>query len=138
MAKSQAKNLWWILVVLWMSLIFLMSSQTSSDSATMSGKLIRGIARWMIPGFTGYSPDMQRTIVADLQNLTRKMAHMFLYTVLGGLCMAAMLQYGMRMRFRVIVAAATGVVYAVTDEVHQLFVNPAFPPTHNDRSPVRP
>ena len=123
MRKKFDRYLSWTFVALWMILIFLLSSQTSSETASLSGRFVRRLAELLIPGFSGFTPAVQLAMVPDFQYIIRKMAHIFLYMVLGGLCMMSMFQYPMRMKIQAIIATSIGIVYAATDELHQFYVD---------------
>lgn len=65
----------------------------------------------------------QNEIVANLQHLVRKIAHILIYFILGILCMWALVSYELKLKVKVFAALAICAVYATTDELHQLFVD---------------
>lgn len=88
----------------------------------MSGQVIRKIAAFLQPDFLALSKAGQAKIIASYQNVIRKAAHGLVFMVLGMLTMAALIPHTMRGRHKVMVAVLLCTAYAVTDELHQLFV----------------
>ena len=97
----------WIPVLLWGALIFTLS--TSAFSANNTGKIIDPILRWLIPGISAASVDVGHM-------LTRKAAHFTEYGILFWLLVRG------PMKERPYLALMLCVVYALTDEGHQVFV----------------
>ena len=97
----------WIPVILWGGLIFTLS--TSTFSAANTSKVIDPMLRWMIPGITAASVDVCHMLV-------RKAAHFTEYGILFWLLVRG------PMAQRPWLALMLCVVYALTDEGHQVFV----------------
>lgn len=107
------------LVIIWMIIVFLFSSQIGDDSQVTSGNTIRKIITFL-------NNDIDRVrleeIVEFLQPFTRKLAHFTLYT-LGGIVIFNMFNcFKLQKNKRIICSFLTGALYASTDEIHQLFV----------------
>lgn len=112
----------WIAMLLWMMVIFGFSAQTAEESTAISSGLIRQVIETITPEFSEMSAEEQTAIVDEWKTVVRKTAHMAEYAVLGVLSWITMGFYFPRMRWRVGVAAGIGLLYAITDEVHQIFV----------------
>jgi len=97
----------WIPVVAWGALIFCLS--TSAFSASHTATIIDPILRWMFPGISGAALDVGHMLV-------RKSAHFAEYGVLFWLLIRG------PMAERPYLAVMLCVVYALTDEGHQVFV----------------
>ena len=97
----------WIPVLLWGALIFTLS--TSTFSAANTGKIIDPLLRWLVPGISAASVDVGHM-------LTRKAAHFTEYGILFWLLVRG------PMAQRPYLALMLCVVYALTDEGHQVFV----------------
>ena len=121
--KSWPKLVLWTSVLLWMALIFTLSSQTAKDSSELSGYMIRKVAEFLRPDFPSLVPAKQAQFIAGLQHIARKTAHALLYMILGALCMKAFLFWHKKRYAAVLSAALVCIAYAATDEVHQLFVH---------------
>ena len=107
------------LVIIWMIIVFLFSSQIGDDSQVTSGNTIRKVITFL-------NNDIDRVrleeIVEFLQPFTRKLAHFTLYT-LGGIVIFNMFNcFTLQKNKRIIYSFLTGALYASTDEIHQLFV----------------
>ena len=114
------KKIFAILLVLWMGFIFSMSSQNSTVSSNTSGGTIRMIMS-TVPKFDEQSEEVQDEIVESLQYITRKSAHFIGYMILGILAILLFLQYE-NIKYKGWSAFLLSVLYAISDEVHQLFV----------------
>ena len=79
-------------------------------------------AFWFWPGFSGLSAESQAVWVESVQFLVRKAAHFFVYTVLGILLYWDFIPSCGSVRKKVGWVWAAGTAYAVSDEIHQLFV----------------
>ena len=97
----------WIPVVVWGALIFALS--TSTFSAVNTGKIIDPLLRLLIPGVTAASVDVGHMLV-------RKVAHFTEYGILFWLLVRG------PMAERPYLALMLCIVYALTDEGHQVFV----------------
>jgi VanZ family protein len=97
----------WIPVILWGALIFTLS--TSTFSAANTGKIVDPLLRFLIPGITASSVDVGHMLV-------RKVAHFTEYGILFWLLVRG------PMAERPYLALMLCVVYALTDEGHQVFV----------------
>lgn len=105
----------WMLVILWCGVIFSMSASTADESAAQSEGFIRALA-------SAFSIELDSTIVESMHNVVRKCAHFAEYAVLGVLLSAAVGCHKHNWLSQAAIAFSAGAVYAVTDEIHQLFV----------------
>lgn len=108
------KHLIWLPVILFMVLIFYLSHQP----ATTSSELSTGITEVIIQAIEKIIPDMD----FDMENLNhtvRKNAHFFAYLFLGVLVINACRKSGIK---GFLYAFIISVLYAMSDEFHQLFV----------------
>jgi len=97
----------WLPVILWGALIFTLS--TSAFSAANTAKVIDPIMRWLIPGVGAAAVEVCHMLV-------RKAAHFTEYAILFWLLVRG------PMKARPYLALMLCVVYALTDEGHQVFV----------------
>ena len=105
-------------VLLWMGVIFTLS--TGGGSAEKTNPLINTLLHRYLPAIAARLSDAQ---MDRIDFAVRKAAHITEYTILGLLLYRAL--RGGRSRFRHRDAALTllfGVLYAVSDEIHQSFV----------------
>ena len=114
------KSIFAVMLILWMGFIFSMSSQNSTVSSNTSGGTIRMIMS-TVPKFDEQSEEVQDEIVESLQYITRKSAHFIGYMILGILAILLFLQYE-NIKYKGWSAFLLSVLYAISDEIHQLFV----------------
>lgn len=113
----------WTALLLWLVLIFYLSAQPAAESDGLSNKvtevIIETVGR-LVP------LDIESSTTVDLvsrfNHIVRKFAHFGVYFVLGVLKMNSLRISGMRGRKAFILSIVFCVIYAVSDEVHQLFV----------------
>ncbi len=110
----------WTLVVLWMCVIFAFSEQEATASKKTSGKTLVKIASTISKDFKKLPPEKQKKKVEPYQTAIRKIAHLTEYAILGILTYIAFLLH----KKKKIAFSATTLcfIYAITDEIHQLFV----------------
>ncbi|WP_368654129.1 VanZ family protein [Ornithinibacillus sp. 4-3] len=111
------KILSWIAVVLWMALIFYLSHQP----ATISNELSSGITEMIVNALEKLASSFQFDI-GDLHHIVRKNAHFFAYLTLGILVLNSLRRSGIYGMQSAGIAFLICVLYAITDEVHQLFI----------------
>lgn len=113
----------WLAVVAVAAVIFLFSAQDAEQSSDVSHGLLMQIRNlcadlFDVPCSTGF---LFRTSLS-LDCLIRKLAHFFIYTVLGFCCVNACYQTFSSSKRSFVLAFLFGSFYAVTDEIHQFFV----------------
>ena len=113
----------WAAVLLWMAVIFYLSSQPAETSNGLS----RGVTEMIIKSIDMIYPlDVETSTASDwidrMNNIVREYAHAAVFLILALFVLGALRRSGMR-GFRAFFAAfAFCVAYALTDEVHQIFV----------------
>ncbi|MGL4913028.1 MAG: VanZ family protein [Romboutsia sp.] len=101
------------LLVGWMIFIFYMSNQPANVSSTQSNFVLKLVEK------LGFVIDIEYVDIAT--TVIRKGAHITEYTILGILSYNVFILYYSR-REAMIIAIALTIGYAITDEIHQLFV----------------
>lgn len=107
------------LVILWMILVFWFSSQIGDDSQVTSGNTIRKIITFINNNIDKVKLE---EIVELLQPIVRKLAHFTLYTLGGILIFNLFNSFKLKNREKIGYSLLVGALYAITDEIHQLFV----------------
>lgn len=112
-------------VLIWMMIIFSFSAQDGKDSANLSVSFVRyivdclfALATWLDISFTDLSAHSFSYV---LHGFIRKVAHFFLYSVLGFLLLRYFVQHKF-IHIALLFAFIVGVAYATFDEWHQTFV----------------
>ena len=116
--NDKIKKLSLAVVVIWMALIFILSSQP----AEQSDKLSTGITKIYIKATQNIIPN---TIIdtEKLHPVIRKNAHVFFYLVLGVSIINILRRSGVCGYKRAVVAFLICTIFAISDELHQLFVS---------------
>lgn len=112
MTPQTKRFLSYALVAVWMVVIFVFSSQDSEASDQQSGLFVG-----LLGGIVGEGGQEGLLTFA-----TRKAAHIFLYLVLGALLYHVVRQYSLPLRRAVLLSIAIACLYAVSDEIHQLYI----------------
>ncbi|MEA5024001.1 hypothetical protein SDC9_15252 [bioreactor metagenome] len=107
----------WAAVLLWMGIIFYLSAQ----AAAQSDELSQGIAERLFSAVAKALPGLNMDYIQS-NFIVRKSAHFLTYLVLSVLTMNALRQCSVRGVRQIAIALGICVFYAVSDEVHQLFV----------------
>lgn len=111
-----------------MTVIFCMSAKNAQDSSEMSLTVGRTICGIFVSGYENLPEETQTAYAKNIEFPIRKGAHVFEFTVLGFLLGGFFLaEKKIRVTegqglFFCICAFGAGVFYAITDEIHQLFV----------------
>jgi len=120
---NKKKFLSWVPVLLWMLIIFSLSAQPAMESNGLSKnvtKIIIEIIGKIIPF------DIESSTAADLvsqfNHIVRKFAHFSAYLILGILVINAFRKCGIKGYKLFAFSIIFCVVYASSDEIHQLFV----------------
>lgn len=109
------------LILLWMVIIFIFSSQVSDKSSNISGDTIRIILNKL--QLTQNMNEQQiNEMVENLQTPMRKIAHFSIYTVGGVLVMVFFSKLNVTSKKKIIYSLVFCAIYAVLDELHQYFV----------------
>lgn len=112
-----------LLLAGWMILIFWFSHQPADTSSELSGGLCVELVTAVNENFhLGYPPETVLSIAGKIEYPVRKAAHMSEYAVLGWLAFAFFRGFCSIARKNYLCSMALVVIYAATDEMHQLFV----------------
>ena len=106
-----------ILIIAWMTLVFYFSNQVSEDSSKLSGEITQLILNFFHL-LDGSTHEQQLAI----ETAIRKLAHYSIYILGGILILLHVNLYNFTTNKKVIITWLIGTAYAVTDEVHQLFI----------------
>ncbi len=105
------KGLAWALLIFWLLLIFFFSSQNGTSSSEVSNGLLK-IIEYIFHISTN-----------NLSFIIRKLAHFTLYLILALLVINVLKQYYKIDNKKLIIVLLICLIYAVSDEFHQSFVD---------------
>ena len=116
--RRKAARVCFLLSLLWMVFIFMMSQQNADVSTETSLRAGTLVAELVVPGYRDWPAGEKRALAMQIDYPVRKLAHASEYTVLGILSVAVV----PKRRRLLCTAFPLGVLYAASDEFHQLFV----------------
>ena len=122
--RRKAARVCFLLSLLWMVFIFMMSQQNADVSTETSLRAGTLVAELVVPGYRDWTAEEQRALAMQIDYPVRKLAHASEYTVLGILYSLSVLSVTVVPKRRRLLCTAfpLGVLYAASDELHQLFV----------------
>ncbi len=108
-----------LLIIIWMIIIFMFSNQSATQSSELSDSLIDNTIVKVYEIFNGKVNKEQRAkIIDNYSYFIRKLAHFTLYFILGILCFTFFKDFT---KHYVIYSIMVCFLYAVSDEIHQMF-----------------
>lgn len=116
------KRICLILAVCWMAVIFTFSARNADLSTQDSMSIGILFGRLIVPSFAEMDTQMQVSFAGMLDHPIRKMAHATEYAILGFLLTGSYADTRKKRFSRFGIPVAMGALYAVSDELHQLFV----------------
>lgn len=119
--KNPRQVIFAILTILWMIVIFSFSAKLGNESEEQSIKAGMIVCHMFVPGFGDLSEQQQIDMAQAIDHPVRKTAHAAEYAMLAGLVLGAVTVSIIRWK-NVLIAISVSVLYAATDEFHQLFV----------------
>lgn len=119
-SRSLIRALLWAAVILTAAMIFIFSSESGEDSAETSDALTMAVIRLFDTGYEQREAEEQADIYEFASLVVRKCAHFSEFALLGLFLRWLFASY--TDRHRSMAAWGIGTAYAVTDELHQLFV----------------
>jgi VanZ family protein len=105
-----------------MVFIFWHSSQDAVASTGESSSFAKRLFALLNPDFLNLDEEVQKAIISNAQFIIRKSAHICIYALLGFFVFATACTYPLAKRYKIICSEALCVLYAVSDEIHQMFV----------------
>lgn len=111
-------NIYWIVTILWMGIIFFLSHQPGSESSELSSVITEKI----IDAAEKISPALGSSVEA-FHTIVRKSAHFIAYLLLGILALTALRKSGFAGFRSYAYAFCISALYAMSDEFHQLFIS---------------
>ncbi|MFZ7946306.1 VanZ family protein [Neobacillus sp. 19] len=107
----------WIIVALWMVLIFYLSAQP----AVHSNKLSKGVTEVVVETVKRVTPHSDVSL-ERFNHIVRKNAHFFIYLMLAMWVFHALIKSKISGLKGWLLALGICILYAITDEIHQIFV----------------
>lgn len=117
-------NILRIILILLLLCTFFVIFGFSSQDGEASGGLSRNITNKILQISNKYNAlgqEEKEQIANKTEKIIRKVAHFSIYTVVGLLLMGLLSTYKIKENWRMILSILLGMIYAVSDEIHQSF-----------------
>lgn len=124
MQKKTTRILLLILAAVWILIIFMFSAKSAPESMKQSDGIVDYLIRIFVPEYDSLSVQDQIDISDTMTTIVRKGAHMAEYAILSAILYALISKWNLPERriLRAVCAWGGAVLFAVSDELHQLFV----------------
>lgn len=109
-----------ILIIIWATIIFMFSHQPSEQSSNISIKTTNVLLKF-IPNIN-QKESFFLELVEKINPIIRKLAHLSIYTIGGVLLLTFVNTFEISKNRKSYLALITGVLYAISDEIHQYFI----------------
>lgn len=109
-----------ILIICTMFTIYKFSGQNGTQSKGISTKISKGILN-LSSKYRELESKEQKRVLQKTNAVIRKIAHFSIYTMLGLLLMGLMIKTKLQDKWRILIALSLGLLYAISDELHQSF-----------------
>lgn len=107
-----------ILILIWMTTVFIFSNEKATESKVTSRKVTIAI----VQAISGKDISDNEELLVSADKVVRKLAHYTLYTIGGVLIISFAYTMDKTKKEKILYSIAFGVCFVITDEVHQLFV----------------
>ena len=114
------RTIFGILSIIVAVIIFIFSSQNSTESSKTSDGVIRTIIE-ILPNTKNLSKVKKDEITDNMTFIVRKLAHFSIYALLGINVIAFLLTFNNNIRKQLIITLFICILYAISDEFHQMF-----------------
>ncbi len=109
------------LLIVQMWIIFGFSGQNGDDSGSISRRITEAVTK-NISFIQKLEKEEKEKVLKRIEHIIRKLAHFSLYTVIGFLLMSLITTYKLKQKNRIAISAIIGLLYAISDEIHQAFI----------------
>ncbi len=118
--NNKKRIIYGILVIVWMAVIFAFSNQNGEESQKTSGYFTDKVVQII----TKVKMDVDIVKTEEVISfLIRKMAHFSIYFVGAILIFNFVSTFSLKLRNVILLTFIIGVVYSISDEMHQLFIS---------------
>ena len=100
--------------------IFMFSSQNGEKSGSTSREFTKKIIE-ILQIDKNLSESEKENLIENLQFVIRKLAHFTIYTIAGINIFGFVNTFDMKKKNKILCALLVGIIYAMSDEIHQMF-----------------
>lgn len=115
----------WLSVILLSCQIFAFSADTKAESSKVSQKITKAVVNVVKKATPSakQGTSWEKRLFRNCHKIVRKSAHFTLYAILAVLTLLLARSYQISMKFSCAISAAYCLLFAISDEIHQLFVD---------------
>lgn len=117
------KVLAWMLFLTISVAIFVFSHQPAEQSSKVSKTVLTQVLEKTVSGYKEMPKVEQEKLIKTYHAAIRKAAHLGIYTLWGWSFTFLLFLYGKRVNTTIAMVLCGGFLYAVSDELHQMFIN---------------
>lgn len=110
-----------IILILACYIIFNFSAQSGEASGSLSKQITEYVVE-IISKIKNMDIDLKLKYIEALHPIIRKLAHFSIYFIVGFSAMGLMCTFNMKNIYKFITSISIGLVYAISDEIHQSFI----------------
>ena len=118
---NKKQKIFFVLIIFWMIIVFVFSNEISDKSSGTSGKTI-GFIIDTLSITKNMSEAERQALIETIQPPARKIAHFTIYAIGGILAFNFINEYKISIKKKILYSILFCLVYAITDEIHQIFV----------------
>jgi len=114
-----------VLFLIMLSLAFYIIFNFSAQNGEISGSLSKWVTEFIVNIISKIKTmDISTKLyyIEKLHPIIRKLAHFGIYNAVGFSIMGFMCTFDMKNIYKFIISFSVGVIYAITDEIHQYFI----------------
>lgn len=100
--------------------IFIFSNQNGEESGSTSRKFTKKMIE-ILQLDKKLSESEKENLIENSQFVIRKLAHFSIYTIVGINIFGFINTYDIKKKNKIVVALLVGIIYAISDEIHQMF-----------------
>lgn len=109
-----------VLTIVTFVIIFIFSSQNGDESGSTSREFTKKIIE-ILQIDKNLSESEKENLIENLQFVIRKLAHFTIYTIAGMNIYGFVNTFDMKKKNKILGALLVGIIYAISDEIHQMF-----------------
>ncbi len=120
--KIVLRYVFWAITLLIMTVVFLNSAKNADQSSGLSDAFTDKLFSVFVPDYGDMNTTEKLSLISEASFFIRKSAHFLSYFAMGLFCALAFNTYSLKLKTKFISSVSVCVAFAVSDEIHQLFV----------------
>lgn len=118
--EHRKRIIYFILIIIWMITVFCFSNQNGAESQDTSDTITDKVVQTV---YKSDNIEKKQEIKGVVNFIVRKLAHFTIYFIGGILIFGFLNTFSIKMKYIIILTIMFGFLYAISDEIHQLFIS---------------